>query len=148
MPIGRKTIQQRRELGKSLRKRVPRTSHAEWSPGSTRPEPVGLLEQQNKERLGFLVPVRRARMMASPFAFYRGAAKVMAADLATTPVSGLAVQTCGDPIAIAGYLGSNDTYDRALTEFAERYADQNERDYEAFLEAIHSGKLEATSEPC
>jgi hypothetical protein len=52
----------------------------------------------------------------------------------------------GDPVAIAGYLGSNDTFDRALTEFSERYADQNERDYEAFLEEIRNGRLEAASE--
>ena len=51
-----------------------------------------------------------------------------------------------DPVAIAGYLGSNDTIDRALTEFAEHYADQNERDYKAFLEEIRSGRLEAASE--
>jgi len=51
----------------------------------------------------------------------------------------------GDPIAIAGYLGSNDTFDQALTEFAERYADQNELDYAAFLEENHSGRLEALS---
>ena len=53
----------------------------------------------------------------------------------------------GDPIAIAGYLGSSDTFDQALTEFAERYADQNQRDYEAFLEEIQSGRLEAAPEP-
>jgi len=52
----------------------------------------------------------------------------------------------GDPVAIAGYLGSSDTFDRAVTELAERYADQNERDYEAFLEEIRSGRLEAASE--
>jgi hypothetical protein len=53
----------------------------------------------------------------------------------------------GDPIAIAGYLGSSDTFDQALTEFAECYGDQNERDYEAFLEEIRSGRLEAAPEP-
>jgi hypothetical protein len=53
----------------------------------------------------------------------------------------------GDPVAIAGYLGTSDTFDRALTEFAERYADQNERDYEAFLNLIRSGRLEAAPEP-
>ncbi len=52
----------------------------------------------------------------------------------------------GDPIAIAGYLGSSDTFDQALTEFAEHYADQNERDHAAFLEEIRSGRLEAASE--
>jgi uncharacterized protein (DUF2252 family) len=92
----RQTIDERRELGKSLRKQAPRKSHAEWSPESTRPDPICLLEEQNKNRLDHLVPVRRSRMIASPFAFYRGAARVMAADLATTPVTGLTVQACGD----------------------------------------------------
>jgi hypothetical protein len=52
----------------------------------------------------------------------------------------------GDPIAIAGYLGSSDTFDQALTDFADRYADQNERDYEAFVEEVRSGRLEATAD--
>jgi uncharacterized protein (DUF2252 family) len=90
------TVEERIELGKSLRKRAPRSSHAEWSPGSARPDPIGLLEDQNKNRLDFLVPVRRRRMMASPFGFYRAGARIMAADLQATPVSGLMVQLCGD----------------------------------------------------
>ena len=65
-------------------------------PGSARPNPIGLIEDQNKDRLDWLVPVRRRRMMASPFAFYRGGARIMAADLSTTPVTGLMVQACGD----------------------------------------------------
>ena len=92
----RRSIEERRTLGKSLRKHVPRTGHAAWSPGSARPDPIGLLEEQNKNRLDWLVPVRRGRMMASPFAFYRGGARVMAADLQATPVTGLTVQACGD----------------------------------------------------
>jgi uncharacterized protein (DUF2252 family) len=83
-------------LGKSLRERVPRTSHAGWSAGSARPDPIALIEGQNDDRLDWLVPVRRRRMMDSPFAFYRGAARVMAADLSKTPVSNLMVQACGD----------------------------------------------------
>jgi uncharacterized protein (DUF2252 family) len=92
----RHTIEERSKFGKSLRKRAPRTSHAQWSPDSARPDPIGLFEYQNKDRLDFLVPVRRGRMMASPFAFYRAAARIMAADLRATPVSGLTVQACGD----------------------------------------------------
>nr|MDJ0934288.1 DUF2252 domain-containing protein [Kiloniellales bacterium] len=65
-------------------------------PADDRPDPVELLEEQNKDRLEFLVPVRRWRMSASPFAFFRGSATIMAADLATTPVTGLTVQACGD----------------------------------------------------
>ncbi len=92
----RATVEERSAFGKSLRKRAPRTSHAEWLPASERPDPVGLIEDQNKDRLDWLIPVRRGRMMASPFAFYRGGARVMAADLSTTPVTGLMVQACGD----------------------------------------------------
>lgn len=92
----RQTVAERRELGKSLRKRAPRTNHAQWSPESARPNPIDLLEEQNQGRLDFLVPVRRGRMMASPFAFYRGGARIMAADLAATPNKGLMVQACGD----------------------------------------------------
>ena len=82
----RPTVDERFDMGKSLRKRAPRTSHAQWRPESARPDPLGLLEEQNEGRLDWLVPVRRARMMASPFAFYRGGARIMAADLETTPV--------------------------------------------------------------
>ncbi len=92
----RQAVEERSELGKSLRKRAPRSSHAEWRPGSARPDPIGLLEEQNSNRLDWLVPVRRGRMMASPFAFYRGGARIMAADLSTTPVTDLTVQACGD----------------------------------------------------
>jgi uncharacterized protein (DUF2252 family) len=90
------SIEERLASGKALRKEVPRSSHADWSPSKDRCDPVALLEAQNAGRLDWLVPVRRGRMMASPFAFYRGAARVMASDLATTPVTGLRVQTCGD----------------------------------------------------
>jgi uncharacterized protein (DUF2252 family) len=91
-----KSVEAWSDLGKSLRQRVPRTSHAEWSAGSARPDPIGLIEDQNTNRLDWLVPVRRGRMMASPFAFFRGGARIMAADLRATPVTGLMVQACGD----------------------------------------------------
>jgi uncharacterized protein (DUF2252 family) len=71
-------------------------SHAEWEPAADRSDPVELLERQAASRVGQLVPLRYARMLASPFAFYRGAAAVMAADLAPTPRSGFEVQLCGD----------------------------------------------------
>ncbi len=82
--------------GKALRQRVPRGSHAEWSPTPDRADPVVLLEQQDQDRLQWLVPERHSRMLASAFAFYRGAARIMAADLAATPRTGLMVQACGD----------------------------------------------------
>jgi uncharacterized protein (DUF2252 family) len=82
--------------GRSLRARVPRSSHADWEPGPDRPDPIALLEEQAAERLPELVPIRYGRMSASPLAFFRGAAYVMASDLAHTPRSGIPVQLCGD----------------------------------------------------
>lgn len=90
------TIEQRAEHGKSLRQQTPRSSHGDWSPTPDRSDPVSLIEEQNNGRLEWLVPVRRWRMSASPFTFFRGSARIMAADLASTPVSGLDVQACGD----------------------------------------------------
>ena len=92
----RGTVAARRDVGKALRKNVPRRSHAEWSPAADRPDPVSLLEEQNRTRLQDLVPLRFERMSASPFTFLRGTAVVMATDLASTPVSGIRVQMCGD----------------------------------------------------
>jgi uncharacterized protein (DUF2252 family) len=88
--------EERAAAGKAARERAPRLSHGEWRPADGRPDPVDLLERQASSRVGRLVPLRYGRMLASPFAFYRGAAAVMAADLADTPVSGLEAQLCGD----------------------------------------------------
>ena len=82
-------------LGKDARRATPRESHAEFEPGESR-DPVGLLLEQSKSRVPELVPIRHGRMLVSAFTFYRGAALPMAADLATTPTSGLQVQLCGD----------------------------------------------------
>jgi uncharacterized protein (DUF2252 family) len=82
--------------GKELRTRVPRESHARWQPGSNRPDPIEILIASNKRRLPDLVPIRHARMLTSPFAFFRGSAAVMASDLSLTPATGLRVQACGD----------------------------------------------------
>ena len=90
------SVDERRALGKKARKRTPPTSHAGWAPAANRPDPVALLDAQNLTREQDLVPVRHGRMMVSPFTFYRGAAKIMAADLAATPTAGLNVQLCGD----------------------------------------------------
>src|SRR5215510_14087836 len=81
--------------GKDARAVAPLDSHAEFTPGGSR-DPVGLLVGQAESRVPELVPVRHGRMLVSPFTFYRGAALPMAADLATTPASGLRVQLCGD----------------------------------------------------
>ena len=83
-------------LGRQARASVPRSSHADLPTGPDRPDPVSLLESQAKTRVPELVPIRHGRMMSSPFAFFRGAALGMAADLAGTPVSGITVQACGD----------------------------------------------------
>ncbi|QDU20669.1 DUF2252 domain-containing protein [Urbifossiella limnaea] len=83
-------------MGKSLRDKCPRESHAAWRPAADRPDPLALLEESNKGRMPHLVPVRHGRMLHSPFTFYRGAALNMAADLAGTPSTGLRVQACGD----------------------------------------------------
>jgi uncharacterized protein (DUF2252 family) len=93
---GRLTPAERAQRGKAARSAVPRDSHAVYDPAADRPDPVGLLERQAVTRLPDLVGVRYARMLASPFSYFRGAALSMAGDLAATPVSGLAVQACGD----------------------------------------------------
>jgi uncharacterized protein (DUF2252 family) len=87
---------ERRMRGKALRDAVPRHAHAGWKAPRDRPDPIELLIASNEGRLPELVPIRFGRMMQSPFTFYRGSAGLMAADLATTPSTGLRVQACGD----------------------------------------------------
>jgi uncharacterized protein (DUF2252 family) len=84
------------ERGRAARHIAPRSAHGEWVPAPDRPDPLALLEAQAATRVQELVPIRYGRMMVSPFTFYRGAAAVMAADLAATPDSGIVVQACGD----------------------------------------------------
>ncbi len=90
------SVAERVARGKAARKEVPRAGHALFEPPSTRADPVELLERQAKTRVPELVPIRYGRMLVSPFTFYRGAASIMAHDLAGTPRSGLTVQCCGD----------------------------------------------------
>jgi uncharacterized protein (DUF2252 family) len=94
--IGHPSVEERKAHGKSLRDQIPGSSHVGWTPSADRPDPVALLEEQNATREADLVPVRHGRMLVSPFTFYRGAAKIMAADLKDTPRSGLTTQLCGD----------------------------------------------------
>src|SRR6266496_143168 len=94
--IAHPSIDDRKARGLEARDRRSPSSHAKWRPAADRPDPVGLLEEQNVTRETDLVPVRHGRMMVSPFTFYRGAAKIMAADLKDTPVAGLDAQLCGD----------------------------------------------------
>ena len=88
--------EERVKIGKDARALAPRSSQAEFVPMPDRPDPVSLLERQAATRVPELVPIRYGRMLVSPFTFYRGAALVMASDLAATPRSGLSVQVCGD----------------------------------------------------
>jgi len=90
------TFAEREAAGRSLRKKVPRSSHKLWSSPPNRPDPVEFLRTADRGRLAELLPIRYGRMRESPFAFFRGAAALMAADLANTPVTGIRVQACGD----------------------------------------------------
>ncbi|HTQ37972.1 MAG TPA: DUF2252 domain-containing protein [Pirellulales bacterium] len=89
-------ISHRHVHGKELRQHVPRSSHADWSAPADRDDPIAILVASSARRVKHLVPIRYGRMLQSPFAFYRGAAAIMAADLARTPITGLKVQLCGD----------------------------------------------------
>jgi uncharacterized protein (DUF2252 family) len=90
------TPEERVARGKAARAEVPRSSHAAFQPSEDRPDPIDLLQEQAESRVPELVPIRYGRMLVSPFTFYRGAALVMASDLASTLNSGLHVQLCGD----------------------------------------------------
>jgi len=94
--LPRRTAPERVARGQSLRAEVPVERHGAWVPPPERGDPIAVLERQSAQRVPELVPIRYGRMAASPFAFFRGAAAVMAADLAGTPVSGLHAQLCGD----------------------------------------------------
>lgn len=84
------------ERGRAAREHTPRSSHAEWAPSASREDPIVVLERQAATRVPELVPIRYGRMLASPFAFYRGAAALMSMDLADSPRSGIETQICGD----------------------------------------------------
>src|SRR5215813_5053978 len=92
----RRSMEERLAQGKSLRQNTPRSAHSLWKPTDDRPDPVEMLIASGRGRLESLAPIRHARMLSSPFAFFRGSAEAMAYDLSSTPVSGLRVQLCGD----------------------------------------------------
>src|SRR5262249_40135897 len=95
----REPVHSRAELaaeGKALREKCPRKGLADWKPASDRAEPIQLLVDSSQGRIEHLLPIRYGRMMQTPFTFYRGAAALMAADLAKTPTTRLRVQACGD----------------------------------------------------
>lgn len=92
----RDSYETRRRRGRDLRRNVPRSAHAAWSPPPDRPDPVDILLAQGESLIPELLAVRYARMVASPFTFFRGTAGLMAMDLAKTPVTGVMVQAAGD----------------------------------------------------
>jgi uncharacterized protein (DUF2252 family) len=95
-PDGLLPIAERRRAGHGLRQAVPRGQHAGWTPQADRRDPVEILIDTSRHRISSLLPLRHGRMRRSPLAFLRGSAAVMAADLATTPTTGVRVQSCGD----------------------------------------------------
>jgi uncharacterized protein (DUF2252 family) len=90
------SVEERMTMGKAIRDKVPRPSQAKWQPAANRESPVAILKRSNENRIHDLLPIRYGRMKRSPFAFFRGAAAIMAADLAIPPVTQLRVQLCGD----------------------------------------------------
>jgi uncharacterized protein (DUF2252 family) len=101
------SVSEREQRGKAARAEIPRSTHAQFEAASDRSDPIDLLEDQAKTRVPELVPIRYGRMLVSPFTFYRGAAKIMANDLATTPRTGFTVQCCGDAhLSNFGVFGS------------------------------------------
>jgi uncharacterized protein (DUF2252 family) len=98
LELGRsqRSVDEQRSAGRDQRRELSRSEHAEWSPARDRADPVAVLEGEERDRVRELLPIRHARMAASPFAFLRGSAAVMAADLARTPSTHIIVQSCGD----------------------------------------------------
>src|SRR3954470_20352027 len=107
-----KAIETRMAEGRAERESVPLEAHGEWAAADGRPDPIGILEEQNATRVPELVPIRHGRMIVSPFTFYRGTAAIMAADLSQTASTGLRVQCCGD--AHLSNFGMFAAPDRAL----------------------------------
>ena len=96
MPPPRPSLADRRAAGKALRDQLHRTDQGTWAPPGDRPDLIPLLETANATRRPELLPIKWGRMSASPFAFFRGTAALMAADLGPGPVTGMTVQMCGD----------------------------------------------------
>src|SRR5579884_3925082 len=164
-PLPHLSVAEHVARGKAARAEVPRSSHAAYESRANRPDPIDVLERQATTRVPELVPIRYGRMLDSPFTFYRGAAMIMAGDLAGTPRSGLNVQCCGDAhLSNFGVFGSPErrlVFD--LNDFDETlpgpwewdvkrlavsmevaaYADQNERDHKSLVAAVASGRIAA-----
>jgi len=143
------SVEERAALGKSLRKEVPRSSHGYWTPAPDRPNPISLLQEQDRGRLQHLLPIKYGRMLESPFAFLRGSAVLMASDLAHTPVTGLDVVLCGD--AHLSNFGVFATPERKLVfdidDFDETYPGPWEWDLKRLAaSAVVAGRVNGFSE--
>jgi len=91
-----RSTRERMDVGKTLRDKVPRSSHAKWSAPKDRPDPIDLIRNADRGRVAELLPIRYERMRCSPFAFFRGTAALMASDLSKMPATQIHVQACGD----------------------------------------------------
>src|SRR5258708_24136550 len=110
MAPSRRSVQERHDLGRRRRSELPRSALADFVAAQDRPDPVDLLESQARSRISDLVPVRYGRMLQSRFAFFRGAALLMACDLASAPHTGLTAQLCGDAhVSNFGLFASSET---------------------------------------
>ncbi|MEA2664956.1 MAG: hypothetical protein QOI11_1900 [Candidatus Eremiobacteraeota bacterium] len=143
---------ERAEAGKAVREHLPRTAHAFWLATPARPDPLAVLSASNERRLAHLIPIRHARMAESPLAYYRGSAAMMAHDLATTPVTGLTVQACGDAhlLNFGGFATPERNHIFDLTDFDETLPGPWEWDVKRLatsivLAARHNGFAEAES---
>jgi uncharacterized protein (DUF2252 family) len=135
------TRAEREVRGKAARREAPRSRHAKWEPAAGRPDPVAILEAESASRVPELVPIRYGRMLASPFTFFRGAAAIMAADLAGHPTSGIVAQLCGDAhLSNFGVFGAPDrrlVFD--LNDFDETHEGPWEWDVKRLAASIEIG---------
>src|SRR6516162_2592120 len=117
-------LSERRAIGRRLRNKVRRAAHAKWSPKKASSDPVASIVAANADRVRELVPIKMGRMAAGPFAFFRGAAPLMAADLATLPVTGVQVQICGDAHVrnLGAYAALEGHLDFKINVFDEPFA--------------------------
>jgi uncharacterized protein (DUF2252 family) len=146
----RRRLDERHMTGREWREKVPRAAHAEWEPPANRADPVDTLIEQGKSRIGELLPLRYFRMKSDPFAFLRGAAAIMAADLATGPSTGLRVQSCGDcHLANFGsYATPEGTPVFDINDFDETLPAPFEWDVKRLaVSLVTAGRVAAMSEP-
>jgi len=139
------TLEESRRRGQTLRQPVPRSSHGAWAPSPERPDPIGLLQAQDEGRLEHLLPIKYGRMVGPPFAFLRGSAVVMAADLAKSPMTGLQVQLCGD--AHLSNFGVFATLPEALLRAKRVLYFAEELDRRTIYQRVGEGWRYTTGEP-